>query len=539
MLTSVQYGLIDLLQGFCELCKRHNIEFYMGGGCLIGAIRHQGFLPWDDDVDIHMTKSNYEKLLSVQEDFPEGCMVVSDEAYNDYPTVQPRYMCVKKTTGLRSTFLQRSPSGQFIDILILYPVPDDSETQEQIIKSYNEYIEIMERHVISTSFRDDELIEKYNQSREHGVEGYYQYCNAYKKRLFNYDERNCNSYLILSPVSPHPHPIFKKELWGKPKWVPFEDIMVPVAERPEEVLLLAFGDRWIDIPQQADRGAHVFVNDLDLPCELYEVELQKYVSKQENLSFLYFKKDYWFSILSDRNYVNQRFRILYHHLVNYKLIRQLITKRINLRKLAREGKYFKIKQVFLEYYEQQLVHAKYYNVYMPLCDRLIYYAMLPLLYEGEYSKVRKVLGLRSVGNRKVLPTYLKSLENISKKCAEITSNIYTYFDYNKARELVNESLIDYPNLITLYRADICLDIKMGICSRDTKKRLIHYLSKYPYDGELLKYYGDILKIEGANEKAIRYYKKALGFVNNGMVRKEIKIELGLILGDREGIASES
>lgn len=522
MLTSVQQGLLDLLRGFCDLCKRHNIEFYMGGGCFIGAIRHKGFLPWDDDVDIHMTKSNYEKLLSVREDFPEGCVVISDETYDDYPTVQPRYMCLKRTTGLRSTYLQSSPSGQFIDILILYPVPDGREIQKQIIKSYNEYIEIMERHVIATSFRNDELIEKYNQSRQHGDKGYYQFCKAYKNNLFNYDERKCNSFLVLSPISPHPHPIFKKELWGKPQWVAFEDIMVPVAERPEEVLMLAFGDRWVDIPQQADKGFHVFVNDIDLPCGLYEAELQKYASKKEYLSFLYSKKDYWFSILADRNYVNPKFRYLYHHLVNYKTIRNIITNHINLKNLAQSKNYKAIKEVFSEFYEQQLVHAKYYNVYMPINDVLLYYALLPLLYDGDYSKARKILKLRISEGRKKLPTRLKELEELCENCVDITNNIYTYFDYDKARKEVDTVIDNNPEALNLQRADILIDLKTGAHLNEIKNRLIQYLRKRPYDGELLKYYGDILKLEGKNELSLRYYKKAYGFIQNGLVQTEIR-----------------
>lgn len=52
-----------MLNSLINALNKHNIKFFMIGGSLIGAMRHKGFIPWDDDIDIGMTRSEYERFL--------------------------------------------------------------------------------------------------------------------------------------------------------------------------------------------------------------------------------------------------------------------------------------------------------------------------------------------------------------------------------------------------------------------------------------------------------------------------------------------
>ena len=68
-----QIGLLTLLKEFDSICKKNNITYYLEGGSLLGAVRHKGFLPWDDDVDLFITRAEWQKLLKViDKDLPEG-----------------------------------------------------------------------------------------------------------------------------------------------------------------------------------------------------------------------------------------------------------------------------------------------------------------------------------------------------------------------------------------------------------------------------------------------------------------------------------
>lgn len=65
ILKDLQNLIFQLLAELDEICKEHNIEYWLEAGTLLGAVRHGGFIPWDDDIDISMTRDNYEKFISI------------------------------------------------------------------------------------------------------------------------------------------------------------------------------------------------------------------------------------------------------------------------------------------------------------------------------------------------------------------------------------------------------------------------------------------------------------------------------------------
>ena len=59
--------LIDMLMAFDKFCRENNLCYFLSDGTLLGAIRHKGFIPWDDDADVYMLREDYEKLIQYQE----------------------------------------------------------------------------------------------------------------------------------------------------------------------------------------------------------------------------------------------------------------------------------------------------------------------------------------------------------------------------------------------------------------------------------------------------------------------------------------
>ena len=70
-LRNLQMKSLEILIYFKNFCEDHNLKFYLCGGCCIGAIRHKGFIPWDDDIDVFMPRKDYEKLFEIWDKYAD------------------------------------------------------------------------------------------------------------------------------------------------------------------------------------------------------------------------------------------------------------------------------------------------------------------------------------------------------------------------------------------------------------------------------------------------------------------------------------
>lgn len=122
-MREIQVRLLDALD---MICKKHGLRYWLDAGSLLGAARHGGFIPWDDDIDIGMFKEDYDQFLAIaQEELPEDIFLQTRET-------DPRYKFrFAKLRDGNSTFIEKSEdclpgihNGIYIDIFpkISYPV---------------------------------------------------------------------------------------------------------------------------------------------------------------------------------------------------------------------------------------------------------------------------------------------------------------------------------------------------------------------------------------------------------------------------------
>lgn len=88
-LRDAQLLMVEILDDVHKLCEKHNLRYFLDAGTLIGAVRHKGFIPWDDDVDIGMPREDYEKFLEIaKRELPEYLFLQTfetDKYYDVYP----------------------------------------------------------------------------------------------------------------------------------------------------------------------------------------------------------------------------------------------------------------------------------------------------------------------------------------------------------------------------------------------------------------------------------------------------------------------
>ena len=85
LLRRQQLRMLELLEVIDVICRKHQIPYWLSYGTLIGAARHKGFIPWDDDLDIEMLRSDYLRLLKVlPQELPENLALQTNETDPNY-----------------------------------------------------------------------------------------------------------------------------------------------------------------------------------------------------------------------------------------------------------------------------------------------------------------------------------------------------------------------------------------------------------------------------------------------------------------------
>lgn len=115
--------LLEILDAVTEICERNHIPYWLDGGTLLGAVRHSGFIPWDDDIDIGVMRYDYVHLFNVLKDqLPKNYFV---QTRDTDPAYKYEFMKVRDTlSSNKMEFENRySHSGLFIDIFPFDYVP--------------------------------------------------------------------------------------------------------------------------------------------------------------------------------------------------------------------------------------------------------------------------------------------------------------------------------------------------------------------------------------------------------------------------------
>lgn len=128
---------LEILLFFHNFCREHNITYYLAYGTLLGAVRHHGFIPWDDDVDIHIPRPDYERILREFSDPSDNFELISPANNNRYTLPYAKIQNKKTRRITKNGEIDNKSFGIGIDLFPLDGVPDDLENAKKAFKKAN------------------------------------------------------------------------------------------------------------------------------------------------------------------------------------------------------------------------------------------------------------------------------------------------------------------------------------------------------------------------------------------------------------------
>ena len=132
-LKKLQNTELEILKYFDDLCKKNKLDYYMAYGTLLGAVRHKGFIPWDDDVDLHMKGKDYLKLINLLKDNKD-----KKYFFQSLETEKNYYLLWNKVRLNNTIFIEKGwedneiHKGISLDIFPLIEYPDNDKDKRKI-----------------------------------------------------------------------------------------------------------------------------------------------------------------------------------------------------------------------------------------------------------------------------------------------------------------------------------------------------------------------------------------------------------------------
>lgn len=264
---------LDIIKAFVEVCEQYGLTYRLVCGTLLGAVRHKGFIPWDNDIDIVMPRKDFDRLLEI------GSKVFQSPLFFQTPvTEDSRFFCTYvKIRNTNSTAASRWEydlginCGIYIDIFCLDELPDNKLARRWFVWQLNE-IAKMQRFCLGKTLSKG-LVHRVKHGMQHFVyRCVYHSPNAaelfkiYHKKAGRYAGKQCKEVTHLDFG-------YKENLlWNRSDWtetvnLDFQDMSLIAPKGYDAVLKKQFGDYW-KIPD--DKSTHdYFEFDADVPYEQF------------------------------------------------------------------------------------------------------------------------------------------------------------------------------------------------------------------------------------------------------------------------------
>ncbi|MBR2706512.1 MAG: LicD family protein [Mogibacterium sp.] len=536
-MTDTQKELLRLYEEITVICDKYDIVYYLAGGTLIGALRHKGFIPWDDDLDIMMSRDNWLRFIEAyKKEKPQNRVLECQELNRNYNNVFGRYIDTETTAIHKNELVGDCGTGYLIDIIPLDPVPD-----EDTFRRYTEDMLLYSDLINETglfSYRYGINRERFHEAlKRTETEGKDAVLSELEDRMFSYDEDKCDYCVLRWGGVPF---MFEKDLYGHSRWGEFEGIKSRIPDRASDYLVRHFGDEWTTIPPHDEQIEHDAIFSLDIDYRTFKEDYMPLVDADAvRKKWLERKKLYFSSMESRRKLAEIKVRST-AELRRLEINRILDKEGANIPSLLSNGDYKALSDIFEDYFRAQfdrdLIGREDYGgmqrfvspVLIDIPDDVLHAAAITLINTNRVSKAHRLLEIRKQVRGELTP----ELEGAERKIAQFRRIISDYDAglIKQAETEAEEMYADNPSMISLEMFLCRVYLETG--KADKAIRLIEKcISEYPKEGYFKKYKGDYYLNEKADVgTAKKLYAEAQKTSDNGMVLLEIKETLERING---------
>ena len=262
-LRKLQLCELEILKDIVKICDKHNLVYYMMGGTFLGAIRHKGFIPWDDDIDISLNRDDYEKLFEILEKELPNKYVIDNFYKND--------KCITYASRIENPNIkinERAATVEQIRNAWIDVFPLDGMPNNYFVRKIHQlrllYLRMMFRY--STFSLSVVQNKKHRPLHEKILVYIGNHTNIEKKlnsnkclkrldkSLKKYKYKN-SKYVVNFMGAYSFKEMFKKEIYDNYQKYQFEDTMLNAPKDYDTVLTQMYGD-YMKLPDDSERNKH-------------------------------------------------------------------------------------------------------------------------------------------------------------------------------------------------------------------------------------------------------------------------------------------
>lgn len=253
-LQHLQNVILIIVKDIDKICRKNGIEYYLFGGSAIGAVRHHGFIPWDDDLDIVMDFENYEKFIKVCREQLDTNKYYFQEGMVDWPALYSKVRLIGTVfEESESVSEDGDKKGIFVDVFKLDNAPGSSFLRKwqyvcgKVLLSYC----LLQRGYKNASFKKKLFMYLSSPLKMKFFRTFFE------QQVVKYNNRETGFYGSFGARFKYKNCFYEKDLFSNPIYVPFEDTTLPVPEKYDELLTKIYGDYMTPPPVKEQVGWHL------------------------------------------------------------------------------------------------------------------------------------------------------------------------------------------------------------------------------------------------------------------------------------------